>query len=125
MNKIVRNLLPQDTRAVEFPCAVGLILTGFALIVGLVTNEDLLNLHPMEFWAVFCVLIGSLQLYALLEFPDAEPLRTAIAWVSGSFWLWVSFSQGISIEAIATFALAFSNIVAFLINTVILSEKWK
>jgi hypothetical protein len=45
--------------------------------------------------------------------------------LAGSFWIWLTFSQPVSIMAIPVFLLGISNIVAFLINTAILSETWR
>ena len=124
MNKIIRNMLPQDTRAVEFPSAVGLILTALFMTIGLILDHPMLKIHPIEFWIVFSFLIGGLQFFALLEHPSHEMLRTAMCWVSGSFWIWASFSTHLDVASLASFGLGFSNIVAFIINTVLLSEKW-
>lgn len=124
MIKIIRNLLPQDTRAVELPSAVGLLLTGLALLFSIIVDQSLLDIHPVEFWILFTFLVGSLQFYALLDFPKLEALRTVICWISGSFWIWVSFNSNIDISALAAFSLGFSNIMAFIINTVLLREKW-
>jgi hydrogenase/urease accessory protein HupE len=125
MIRIIRNLLPQDTRAVEYPSGIALVFVGIFMILGIITDHPLVDIHPVEFWIVFSFLIGGLQVYSLINYDSAEPLRTAMAWVTGSFWLWVGFKQGISLESIACIWLGFCNIAAFLINTVILSEKWK
>ena len=117
-------MLPQDTRAVEFPSAVGLILAGIFMTIGVMIEHPLIDIHPIEFWIVFSFLIGGLQMFALLEHPDHEMLRTAMCWVSGSFWIWASFATHLDLSSIATFGLGFSNIMAFIINTVLLSEKW-
>jgi C4-dicarboxylate transporter len=45
--------------------------------------------------------------------------------LTGTFWIWLTFSQPLSIMAIPVFFLGISNIIAFLINTVILSETWR
>jgi hypothetical protein len=125
MKRIIKNFFPQDTRAVEFPSAMGLILTGVALLVGALIDQTLINIHPIEFWVAFCLIVGCIQWYSLLDYPEFEPVRAGISWIAGSFWLWVSTSGDLSPSSLAAFVLGFSNIVAFLINTVILSERWK
>lgn len=125
MKQIIRNVLPQDTRSIELPSSVGLLIVCVFLFFDLLTGHHIFNIHPEEFWAIFLAVIGGLQLYALLDYPKMDLLRTAMCWVAGSFWLWIAFVPPIDISSVAAFGMGFSNIVAFIINTVIISEKWK
>ena len=124
MIKIIRNLLPQDTRAVEFPSAVALLLAGCLMTAGLIFDHPLIDIHPIPFWILFSMIVGGLQFYALVEHPNSELLRTVMCWISGSFWIWASLATELDVASLATFALGFSNIMAFIINTVLLGEKW-
>jgi hypothetical protein len=73
---------------------------------------------------VICLFFGSYHLYALLHYPKMEMIRAFICWISGSFWMWVSFLDPFTIFSLATFALGFFNVVAFIVNMILLKEKW-
>ena len=94
------------------------------MLAGILVGSPLVEIHPVEFWVLFCLIVGGLHLYALLDYPRNSALRTALCWISGSFWMWVSLATHPDISSMATFWLGISNIVAFIINTVLLSEKW-
>ena len=125
MIQIIRNLLPQDTRIAELSSAYGIISIGIFALIGISFDEYLTDAHPIVVWIIFCGIIGSLQLWSLISHPKLAVLRVSMAWVTCSFWLWVAFSSGFTISAIACFWLGISNAAAFIINIVILSEKWK
>lgn len=123
--KILRNLLPQDTRSVEYPAAAGMILISFLLFFNLFSKEIHVNISPIWFWCLITFIVGLAQFLSLIFFPNFEVYRHILSWMSGTFFLWLAFSQPLSILSIPTFFLGISNIAAFLINTVILSEQWK
>jgi hypothetical protein len=120
MKTLIRNLLPQDTRSVEFPSAVGLIICSIMLFFNLIPN-----VYHIGFWCVVTFMLGVVYIVSLLHFPKLDCCRPVLSWLAGSFWIWLTFSQPLSIMAIPVFFLGVSNIVAFLINTVILSETWR
>lgn len=123
--KILRNLLPQDTRSVEYPAAVGMILISFLLFFNVFSQEIHVNITPIWFWCSVTLIVGLVQFCSLIFFPKFEVIGHFFSWMSGTFFMWLAFSQPLSILSIPTFFLGFSNIAAFLINTVILSEQWK
>ena len=125
MKTIIKNLLPQDTRSVEFPSAIGLIVCSFLLFFGCMSNEIHLNISSIGIWCVVTFVLGISYIVSLLHFPKLDPIRPALAWLAGTFWIWLTFSQPLTILSIPVFFLGISNIVAFLINTVILSEQWR
>lgn len=125
MKTIIRNLLPQDTRSVEFPSAVGLIVCSIILFFNVMSNEIHLHINNIGFWCIATFFIGVVYIISLLHFPKLDFYRPMLSWMSGTFWIWLTFSQPLSIMAIPVFFLGISNIVAFLINTVILSETWR
>lgn len=125
MKHLIRNLLPQDTRSVEYPAAFGLILISFLLFFGLFSDEININISPIGFWCFVTLLVGVSQFCSLLFFPKFEKYGHILSWLSGTFFMWLAFSQPLSILSIPTFLLGVSNIAAFLINIVIMSEQWK
>ena len=125
MKTIIKNLLPQDTRSVEFPSAVGLIVCSFLLFFKCMSNEIHLHIDSVGFWCIVTFILGVSYIVSLLHFPKLDPIRPALAWLAGTFWVWLTFSQPLTILSIPVFFLGISNIVAFLINTVILSEQWR
>lgn len=120
MKTLIKNLLPQDTRSVEFPSAVGLILCSIMLFFNLIPN-----VYHIGFWCVVTLFLGVVYIASLLHYPKLDFYRPFLSWIAGTFWVWLSLSQPLSVTAIPVFFLGISNIVAFLINTVILSETWK
>lgn len=125
MLPIVRNLLPQDTRSVEYPAAAGLIFVAVLLFFGLFSQEINVNISPIGFWCLVTYVVGCSQFCSLLFFPKFEVYRHILSWLSGTFFMWLAFSQPLSILSVPTFLLGLSNIAAFLINIVIMSEQWK
>lgn len=124
MKHIVRNFLPQDTRAVEFPSAFALFSVSAILAYGFLLDKIILNFQPSMFWVIVTFLIGFSQLISLIKFPDLDTIRTACNWIAGTFWIWVAFSSILSVGSIVAFYIGASNLMAFLINTTVLSETW-
>lgn len=124
MIRIIRNLIPQDTRAVELLSAVTLISISILLFLGLINDHPLLYVRPIEFWILFSCIIGVLHLYSLLNCPNSELIRVMMCWLAGSLWLWVAFALPFEFATIVVFFLGFSNILAFIINTILLNKTW-
>lgn len=125
MKTVIRNLLPQDTRSVEYPSAAGLIVCSVILFFNLMSTEIHLHVNNIGLWCIPTFFLGVGYIVALLKFPRLDFFRPVLSWLTGTFWIWLTFSQPLSIMAIPVFFLGVSSIIAFLINTIILSETWR
>ena len=126
LKNVCRHLLPQDTRSVEITSAISLLILSLLLMTSSsATTEAMESLHPIEFWATVTCIFGSLHLYSLIRLNKEEPVRLAISWASGRFWIWMGLSSGLNNPGdIVTLILGVGSMPAFLINTMILSESW-
>lgn len=125
MKKIIRNLLPQDTRSVEYPSSAGMMLTAILLFFDVSIREIHINVSNQDIFLIVLFLVGLIHFLILVTYPRLVCIRPLFSWAAGTFWLWLAFSQPLSILSMPTFLLGASNIASFLINTVIMSEKWR
>ena len=125
--KILRNLLPVDSRNLEFANAFSFIISaiGIFLFKNHQGFEYLLIYHSHIFWSLFFGIIGGLQLYSLFEYPELEPIRISTSWVSGAYWVWSGTERDLSTAAILSIFVGIYLLLAFIINTVALKDLWK
>ena len=125
--KILRNLLPVDSRKLEFASAFSFIISaiGIFLFKDHQGFEYLLIYHSHIFWSLFFGIIGGLQLYSLLEYPELEPIRLSTSWVSGVFWVWSGMERDLTTAAILSMFVGIYLLLAFIINAVALKDLWK
>ena len=123
-----KNLLPQGTRVVELCSAYSLITIGILNLQGtLLPIPELANIdHPLT-WALVLLMLGSLQLLSIFNYPKLEILRTILAWASGCFWVWVGITtpEGMfSAEDICVIFLGVCNLYGFIINFNLIQISW-
>ena len=125
--KILRNLLPVDSRNLEFASAFSFIISaiGIFLFKNHQGFEYLLIHHSHIFWSLFFGIIGGLQLYSLLEYPELEPIRISTSWVSGTYWVWSGMERDLTTAAILSMFVGIYLLLAFIINAVALKDLWK
>jgi hypothetical protein len=120
--KILRNLLPRDTRCVEIASAFGLIFSSLFFAYGN-GGDYLLQVHPTAFWFVFSGLLGVLQFFSILFYPKLELLRVLAAFTSGTCWLYWGFAAPtIDQDEALMFTVGFGNLYGFIINLNLLLE---
>jgi hypothetical protein len=122
-----KNLIPQDTRSIELCSAFSLIAISLWLTFTKSLPVEYLELDPISFWTFIAFIIGSSQLIGLWKYPLQEPIRISISWCAGTFWIWIALhTGGINIPGdIASLFIGVSNLLAFVINTAIISKLWK
>lgn len=130
--KILRNLLPVDSRNLEFANAFSFIVSaiGIFLFKDHQGFEYLLIyhfhiFHSHIFWSLFFGIIGGLQLYSLLEYPELEPIRLITSWISGAYWVWSGMERDLTTAAILSMFVGIYLLLAFIINAVALKDLWK
>ena len=125
--KILRNLLPVDSRKLEFASAFSFIISAIGIFIfkDHQSFEYLLIYHSHIFWSLFFGTIGGLQLYSLLGYPELEPMRISTSWVSGAYWVWSGTERDLSTAAILSMFVGIYLLLAFIINTVALKDLWK
>lgn len=125
--KILRNLLPVDSRKLEFVSAFSFIVS--AIVIFLFKSyqgfDYLFVYHSHIFWSLFFGIIGGLQLYSLLEYPELEPIRISTSWVSGAYWVWSGMERDLTTAAILSMFVGVYLLLAFIINAVALKDLWK
>lgn len=123
-----RNLLPQGTRTVELCSAYALIFSGILMLTGVIPIvKELLILDTNATWGLLIIIFGIMQVYAILEEPRLEVLRTLLSWVAGCFWLWIGVicpDRSFSAEDIATIFLGVGNLYGFIINFNLIQVSW-
>ena len=117
--KMIRNLLPQDTRIIEIASALSLIALCLSLVIGNISHS-ILSFQSREFWSVVLFSFGVLQLWSIIVYPKAELLRCTMAWICGSFWVWIGISGDM-----ATFFIGIGNLYSFIINFNLLRRAWE
>jgi hypothetical protein len=114
---MIKNMLPQDSRAVEIASAWALIFMSVCMLAGAVDIGPLQHAHDEIFWLIVLALIGLLQFWSLVIHPSAEVLRCVLAWVTGTFWVWLALADGPPTASdFATFTMGIGNLYAFVIN---------
>lgn len=125
IRKILRQLLPQDTRLLEITCAWALIFAGLSL-----QNwpAPMLEQSPVEGWRLALLSFGAIKLVSLVGFSGADMVRTPIAFMSGLFWVWVALyyiqSGPVQITHLAALFMGFGNFVAFFVGMLQLGSRW-
>ena len=125
--KILRNLLPVDSRNLEFASAFSFIISAIGIFLFKDNQEFdyLFVYHSHIFWSLFFGIIGGLQLYSLLEYPELEPIRISTSWVSGTYWVWSGMERDLTTAAILSMFVGIYLLLAFIINAVALKDLWK
>ena len=114
---MIKNMLPQDSRTVEIASAWAMMMMSVGIGAHIVVVDTLMTAHNIPFWVTCLALIGMLQFWSLVIHPSAEVLRCILAWVSGIFWIWLSFADGKPSPAdFSTFTLGIGNLYGFVIN---------
>jgi len=114
---MIKNMLPQDSRAVEIASAWAMIVMSFGMGLKLVDSSVLNTAHSAHFWITCLALLGLLQFWSLVLHPSAEVLRCLLAWVAGTFWVWLSLADGPPVPAdFPAFTMGIGNLYAFVIN---------
>lgn len=123
------SLLPQDTRIAELLSGFAMVLVGMGLMV---TGNSLIGtittIQENAFWCLITIAFGSLQVFTLALYRKMEHLRFVLAWISGSFWIWVSsanFANGVHAPDIVTLMLGITNLYAFIVNLLLVKQSWK
>lgn len=123
-----KNLLPQGTRTVELTSGFALLISSILIMARIITDiPEIVGLDYIHTWTIVMAIFGGLHIFTLYEYPKLEFLRTALSWLSGCFWIWVSLAMshiGISIEHVATFMLGIGNLYGFIINLNLLHISW-
>lgn len=121
---MIRNFFPQDTRIAEF-------ISGFGLILTVIFMSDQMPMltahHSMPFLAVLFVALGSLQFWAVYDYPKMDLLRCLMAWINGVLWLWMAFSSFIEIrpDDILAALVGITNLYSFIVSFLTLRHKWE
>ena len=124
---------PQDTRTTEFASAFALVSLSL-MCFHAVFYESSLNIsaliahHQIPFWVLITAVLGGLQMLAVVLYPKTEVLRVILAWVNGSFWIWLSLTISpirLDPSDIGTFFLGMTNLYAFCINALLLRKTWE
>lgn len=125
---IPSSLLPQDTRIAELASGFSLVLVGFAfLILGVNILHDI-SAQQNAFWCILTITFGILQVSSIEVYSRMEHLRFILAWVAGSFWVWIStenLTRGIGPSEIATLVMGIMNLYAFIVNLLLVKQSWK
>lgn len=125
---ILHSLLPQDTRIAELTSGFALIFVSMVFFFGGTPSDSLLSIHHEYFWALITSIFGCLQLTSVTVCEKLEHLRFILAWLSGTFWIWVSTEHGfnhVHLPDIATFVLGVANLYAFVVNLLLIKQSWK
>lgn len=123
-----RNLLPQDTRAIELASAGGLLLVSMGLCCGLPLEQSVTELYSSYFWAVIVGGLGAFQLLALTMYARLELLRCITALIAGSLWVWVALSSLKSHPYpadLGVLVLGISNLYGFTVTFLFLKKSWE
>jgi hypothetical protein len=123
------SLLPRDTRIVELLSGIAMVLVGMGLLLsGNSLMGTVTTVQYNTFWFLIAVAFGSLQIFSIALCAKMEHLRFILAWISGSFWIWVAstnLAHGIHASEIATMMLGITNLYAFIINLLLVKQSWK
>ncbi len=130
MKSFIRNLLPQDTRPLEILSGVSLLLLSIAFGLFPGVPMELIYEHPIEFWQILTFILSLIQLGAILFHPRHFHTRIAGLWGTGCFWVFFAFNNGFNplnsiVNSIVVAVLGVSCMIAFVINSIILSENHK
>jgi hypothetical protein len=123
------SLLPQDTRIAEVLSGLALVFVGVGLMIpgnGMISPS--ITAPVAAFWALITLAFGALQLSAIAMCKAMEHLRFILAWISGSFWIWVAtsnISYTVTASEVATIVLGITNLYAFIINLLLVKQSWK
>lgn len=123
------SLLPQDTRIVEVLSGLALVFVGIGLMIpgnGMISIS--VSTPVATFWALLTLAFGVLQLGSIAMCKAMEHLRFILAWISGSFWIWIATenaSTAVTASEIATIVLGITNLYAFIINLLLVKQSWK
>lgn len=127
---IPSGLLPQDTRIAELTSGFALVLVGLAFITsGVSITHGITSMHQNTFWCILTIVFGALQIASIELYKRMEHLRFVLAWVTGSFWIWISTENltggGIGPSEIATIVMGIMNLYAFIVNLLLVKQSWK
>lgn len=121
---LLRNFLPQDTRAVELASAQALCLVSVGIAVGVDLPATMEHLHPSLFWSVCSGLLGLLQATSLAGYPLLEPLRCWTALLCGATWVWLGLSGHATLPDFAAASLGLTNLYGFAVGFLFLKKSW-
>lgn len=125
--KMTRNLLPEDTRIVEYIGSYSLLIIGFFLGIGAIECPPLASIQRVEFWVVTFLNFGLIQFISLLFYPKLEILRAIMSMVTSCTLLWLSLGLSnfhMMISDVPMFLIGLGNMYAFIINTVQIKTVW-
>lgn len=118
----MKNLFPSDLRVLEVISSFALLFLGSILFIDtqiLDLYAHLLEYHSNIFWGIFCITIGTLQLYSLYDYPKVELIRACTAWITGLFWFWSGFISFSFIHILFGMYL----LLSFIVNLATLSRQ--
>lgn len=120
MSPVVRNFITPDTRALEVASSIAMLIIGVVFLFQIDTDQ-LENYVPL--WGILCILVQSIQLVAIAFHPHQLYARIASLWGAGSIWVFFALNKSSStIEMTIMMVIGVSCFVAFVINTIIVSE---
>lgn len=126
------SLLPQDTRIAELLSGISLLVVGMALLItgkGFLHHSTVMvTMQYNAFWCILCIAFGVLQISAIAVHRGLEHLRFILAWITGSFWVWLAsanFSNGANATEMVTMLLGITNLYAFIVNLLLVRQSWK
>lgn len=106
-----------------------MVLVGLGLLIsgnGLIGSVS--SVEQNAFLCIVAIVFGILQLSSIALCRTMEHLRFILAWISGSFWIWVAtadISHTVTAAEIATIMLGVTNLYAFIINLLLVKQSWK
>ena len=125
------DLLPKDTRNIEFLSAVSLIVS--AVLIWVLGPYSLppkaLALTHEFFWASTMLTFGFMQLIAAIDHVKMRILRSTLGWFCGAFWTWWGLdcivTREMSIAEITSFTLGIFCFYVFVMNSMICLRRKK
>ena len=124
MKTFICNLLPRDTRMVEFVSAWA---TVFAAIFVNQWPVEILQHGNVEAWRLSLLVLGILHIAAVIGFKGSELIRCSLCFGGGLFWLWssmYSFSYGVTPTDLIGISMGIGCLSAFIINVRFLGMRW-
>lgn len=98
-------------------------LSFFLMSILLMAHDAPKNERSL-FWIIILMVFSILQLIGVLLDNKISLLRLSMAWVSGSIWTWLAFSQYNDILSVPAFCIGIFNLYSFIILANKSSDDW-
>lgn len=119
---------PRDTRLVEMVTAISMVSSGILAFLDVsMVPAALAHAHNPIFWDIIVVVFGFMQFIMATVFYRATHVRSIIAWIIGTFFVWLSvaaLTHQVRPSEITTLVLGITNLYAFVINALLVRQQW-